>query len=106
MTPPPDVSRLTEAQKEALILALRQQVQDLSVRVAELEAALGEPPKTPENSSLPPSQGRKTNKPPGKVELADGIGWSATVRRVGTSGRSAYGRGGAIGRTMAEQVPK
>ena len=69
MTPPPDVSRLTEAQKEALILALRQQVQDLSVRVAELEAALGEPPKTPENSSLPPSQGRKTNKPPGKVEL-------------------------------------
>ncbi len=66
MTPPPDLSRLTEAQKDALILALWQQVQDLSTRVAELEAALGGPPKTPENSSLPPSQGRKTNKPPGK----------------------------------------
>ncbi len=61
MTPPPDLSRLTEAQKGALILSLWEQVQKLSARVAELEAKLGGPPKTPENSSLPPSQARKAN---------------------------------------------
>ena len=44
MTPPPDLSHLTEAQKDALILVLWQQVQELSARVAELEAKLGEPP--------------------------------------------------------------
>jgi len=66
MTHQPDLSRLTEAQKDALILALWQQVQELSARVAELEAKLGEPPKTPDNSSVPPSQGRKANKPPRK----------------------------------------
>jgi hypothetical protein len=51
MTPPPDLSRLTEAEKDALILALW-------ARVAELEARLNAPPKTPDNSSLPPSRGR------------------------------------------------
>ena len=44
MTPPPDLSRLTEAEKDALILALW-------ARVAELEARLDAPPKTPGNSS-------------------------------------------------------
>lgn len=41
----------------------------LSERVAELEARLGLPPKTPDNSSLPPSQGRKPSggrKPKGR----------------------------------------
>src|SRR4051794_30717320 len=56
MTPPPDLSRLTEAEKDALILALW-------ARVAELEARLDAPPKTPGNSSLPPSSGRKANRP-------------------------------------------
>jgi transposase len=55
--PRPDLSRLTPAEKDALILALLD-------RVAALEAKLGEPPKTPNNSSLPPSRGRKTNRPP------------------------------------------
>lgn len=37
----------------------------LLARVAELEAKLGQPPKTPDNSSLPPSRGQKANaKPP------------------------------------------
>ena len=39
----------------ALILAL-------SARVAALEAKLNEPPKTPDNSSLPPSKGEKPNR--------------------------------------------
>src|SRR5436309_754946 len=56
MTPPPDLSRLTEAEKDALILALW-------ARVAELEARLNAPPKTPDNSSLPPSRGRKADRP-------------------------------------------
>ena len=55
--PRPDLSRLTPAEKDALILALLD-------RVAALEAKLGEPPKTPNNSSLPPSRGWKTNRPP------------------------------------------
>src|SRR3954451_17020392 len=56
MTPPPDLSRLTEAEKDTLILALW-------ARVAELEARLDAPPKTPGNSSLPPTRGRKANRP-------------------------------------------
>ena len=34
----------------------------VDTRIAELEAKLGGPPKTPDNSSLPPSQGRKPNR--------------------------------------------
>src|SRR3954464_14262914 len=56
MMPPPDLSRLTEAEKDALIRALW-------ARVAELEARLDAPPKTPGNSSLPPSKGRKAERP-------------------------------------------
>lgn len=63
MTPPPELSRLTEAEKDALILALWAQVQSLTARVAELEAQPQEPPKTPGNSSLPPSKGHKANQP-------------------------------------------
>jgi transposase len=36
----------------------------LLARVAELEAKLGHPPKTPDNSSLPPSRGQKANAEP------------------------------------------
>ena len=58
----PDLSHLTHEQKNALIRALWAQVQVLTARVAELEARLGAPPKTPDNSSLPPSQGKKPNR--------------------------------------------
>ena len=54
--PPPDLSKLTEAEKDALIPALW-------ARVAELEARLDAPPKTPSNSGLPPSKGHKANRP-------------------------------------------
>src|SRR4051812_10904727 len=63
MIPPPDLSTLTEAEKDALILALWAQVQSLTARVAALEARLSQPPKTPDNSSLPPSKGHKANRP-------------------------------------------
>jgi len=53
----PDLSRLSSEEKDTLILALLE-------RVAALEAKLGQPPKTPGNSSLPPSRGQKGNRPP------------------------------------------
>ena len=46
----------------AQIEALAAQITELARRVAELEAKLGQPPKTPDNSSVPPSQGRKANR--------------------------------------------
>ncbi len=58
----PDLSSLSHAEKDALIHALWAQVQALTARVAELEARRGLPPKTPDNSSLPPSQGKKPNR--------------------------------------------
>jgi transposase len=41
--------------------ALRAENDDLKARLAELEAKLGQPGKTPKNSSLPPSRGQKAN---------------------------------------------
>ena len=59
MSAGPDLSSLSHAQKDALIAALMAQVASLTARVAELEAKLGLPPKTPDNSSVPPSKGQK-----------------------------------------------
>ena len=40
----------------------------LLARIAELEAKLGTPPKTPDNSSLPPSHGQKANAEPPAIK--------------------------------------
>ena len=61
MTLPPDVLGLNEAAKDALILAQAETISFLTARVAELEAKLNAPAKTPNNSSNPPSQGPKPN---------------------------------------------
>jgi transposase len=50
------------AQAEA-IAALTKQCETLLARVAELEAKLGLPPKTPDNSRTPPSKGQKPSAP-------------------------------------------
>ena len=47
----------------AQIATLTAQIEELIRRIAELEAKLGQPPKTPDNSSLPPSRGAKPNQP-------------------------------------------
>ena len=74
---PGDIDSLDHAGVKALSLALIEQMsliaeqnrslieqnKVLSQRVAELEAKLNIPPKTPGNSSLPPSSARKPNRP-------------------------------------------
>ena len=70
--PGPDLSRLSHEEKDALILALLE-------RVAALEAKLNPPPKTPDNSSLPPSRGQKANRPP------QPFGFGAALARAATS---------------------
>lgn len=47
---------------------LKAENEKLRARIAELEAKLGRPAKTPENSSLPPSRGHKRNRPAGQGE--------------------------------------
>ncbi len=68
MPPPPDLSALSSSEKDALVTALLARVEALMARVETLEAenaALREnlklPPKRPDNSSTPPSQGMKAN---------------------------------------------
>ena len=56
---------LAKLSKEELIARVQEQtaqIEELTRRIAELEAKLGGPPKTPDNSSVPPSQGRKPNR--------------------------------------------
>jgi transposase len=66
-----DLSKLTVAEKDDLILTLLPLVGQLEAalaRVTELEARLAafeRPPKTPDNSSLPPSKGQKSDRPVG-----------------------------------------
>jgi transposase len=63
-----DLSELTVAEKDALILSLLPlagQLEAALARIVELEkqlTALERPPKTPDNSSLPPSKGQKSDR--------------------------------------------
>ena len=57
-----DFAKFSRDELIALVGAQAAQIVELTRRVAELEARLGQPPKTPDNSSLPPSQGRKPNR--------------------------------------------
>lgn len=79
----PDLNHLSHDEKDALILALWAQVEKLTGQVAELEARCGTPPKTPDNSSLPPSAGQKAHRSdPAK----------RTKPRQGSLGRKGGGR--------------
>lgn len=62
----PDLTKLSHAEKDALILALLRQLAAAEARITALEARLAEltgPAKTPDNSSKPPSQGQKPDRP-------------------------------------------
>jgi transposase len=56
-----DLDSSDEAAKDALVLAQPELIASLSKQISELEARLGQPPKTPSNSSTPPSRGQKPN---------------------------------------------
>jgi transposase len=79
----PNLDHLSHAEKDALIRALWQRLEAAERRIADLEAKLAEPAKTPDNSSLPPSKGQKPNQP----EKAKRIG-----PRKGSLGRKGGGR--------------
>ena len=55
------LASFSKEELSALIEALTKQIGMLTKRVEALEAELGKPPKTPDNSSIPPSQGHKAN---------------------------------------------
>lgn len=61
-TPPTDKDALIASLLERIEVLMAQNAA-LAARVAELEAKLGLPPKTPDNSSLPPSKGQKPSLP-------------------------------------------
>jgi transposase len=73
VTSAPDLSKLSRAEKDTLILALfaqlaaaHERIAAQDARILTLEARLDEltrPPKTPDNSSKPPSQGQKQDCP-------------------------------------------
>ena len=78
MAPSPLFDSATAVDKDAVTIRLLVRVDELCARlatvedensvlrarVAELEAKLGLPPKTPDNSSLPPSKGQSRRRPP------------------------------------------
>ena len=71
--------RLVLSQAEA-ILRLTAQLDALRAENAELRAKLGLPPKTPQNSSTPPSQGRKAS---GEEKQDRERNASRTLARIG-----------------------
>ena len=66
-----DLIALVLAQGD-VIAKLTERTALLEKRVADLEAKLGKPPKTPENSSIPPSQGHKPSRQERRVAARKG----------------------------------
>ena len=66
----PDADSLQPLVQQLLtrIDELLAQIKAQNARIAELEAKLGQPPKTPDNSSLPPSSGQKANAEPAALK--------------------------------------
>jgi transposase len=79
----PELERLSESEKDALITALWAEVQRLKARLATLEAKPHAPCKDAHNSSVPPSQTPKPNLPPAP---------RTRTRREARVGRAGGGR--------------
>ncbi len=94
------LSRFSKDELIDIILAQARQIETLAARVGELEARLGQPPKTPDNSSLPPSRGAKANKP----DRPQGLRREASVGRVG-GGRALHPDPDRIVEARAKQCP-
>lgn len=74
----PDLNSLSGEAKDALVIALWEEVQRLRQRLDELE----KPKKTSQNSSIPPSKGFKANRKPSKRKKG-GERRAASLGRVG-----------------------
>jgi transposase len=88
----PTLERLSDQEKDALIVVLWAEVQRLQTRVAELEARLREPVKDARNSSVPPAQRHKANTP---TRRPQGTRREASVGRAG-GGRSLHPNPGQV----------
>ncbi len=103
---PEALDSLSKQELIALVLALMEQNRQIQVlaeqnkalaaRVAELEAKLNIPPKTPGNSSLPPSKGQKANKPEKAKKRAQGPAWRCA---------QAFRKSGPGARNVCKQLP-
>jgi len=90
VSPDLDLGKLSHAQKDELILALFARLEAAERQIAELRARIDDltkPPKTPTNSSLPPSKGQKANRPDKAKK---------TGPRQGSLGRQGGGRALAL----------
>jgi len=88
------------AQNKALI----EQIKALLARIAELEARAGQPPKTPTNSSLPPSRAHKANcpeTPAGKKSRKSRPGVARTLCENPDATREIYAEECACGATLS-----
>jgi transposase len=91
-----DLSKLSHAEKDALILALLARLDEAHKLIDELRARIDDltrPDKTPDNSSVPPSKGQKPNRP--EKTRREGP-------REGSLGRKGGGR--ALAQTPDETV--
>src|SRR5215211_1297709 len=79
----PELARLSEPEKDALIAALWAELQRLKAQLAALEAKSDEPRKDAHNSSVPPSRTPKANLPSGP---------QTKPRREASVGRAGGGR--------------
>ena len=76
----PELARLSESEKDALIAALWAEVQRLQARLAALEAKPPEPRKDAHHSRVPPSHSPKANRPTGpRRERGAKPVWAALV---------------------------
>ena len=68
-----------------VVFELRRENEALRKEIAALRAQLGQPPKTPKNSSVPPSQARKANKPDKPNRMGPPKGHRGTFRALSAS---------------------
>jgi hypothetical protein len=80
-----DLIALVLAQ-HAQTAAQAEQISALSARLAELEAKLAAPPKTPDNSSLPPSKGCRSSR------FCLRLAWACSILRVASAASGDLGK--------------
>jgi transposase len=74
----------------------------LLARIADLEAKLGIPPKTPDNSSLPPSRGQKANAEPPAIKAQRRPGVARKLAEKPDATRRFYVERCACGAALGE----